>query len=112
MFNIVRNVRKNKQHKVKKMNNRKKSRKLLLITTVLTIIALASVLFVYAAVTLGTFQGGSVTVGGITGSITYSSDNNPTGTWTPTLRSGMATNSWYARFEVTSSSYIGSATIT
>ena len=81
MFNIVRNVRKNKQHKVKKMNNKKKSRKLLLITTALTIVALASVLFVYASVTLFTATGGNVTVSGVTtGTIDYSTTNTVGGT--------------------------------
>ncbi len=56
MFNILVTSEIGKQLTVKKMNNRKKSRKLLLITTVLTIIALASVLSVYAAVTLCTYH--------------------------------------------------------
>jgi hypothetical protein len=92
------------------MNYRKKSPKLLFIATALTIIALLSVL-VTAAVLLGTFQGGNVTVGGVTGTITYSSDNAH-GPWTSTLQSGVAANPWFACFNITSSSYVGSAKIT
>ena len=47
------------------MNRTKRSKKLLLIATTLMIIALASVLTVYATVLLGTFTGGTVTVGGV-----------------------------------------------
>ncbi len=91
------------------MNNRKKSRKLLLITTVLTIVALATVLVVYAAVSLGTINGGSVTVGGVTsGTIAYSTDNDPSGTWTSTL--SQPSGSWYAQLTV--DSYQGPVTIT
>jgi hypothetical protein len=92
------------------MNYRKKSPKLLLIATTLTIIALLTVL-VTAAVLLGTFQGGNVTVGGVSGTITYSSDNAH-GPWTSTLQSGVTANPWYACFNVTSSSYVGVAIFT
>jgi hypothetical protein len=94
------------------MNNRKKSRKLLLITTVVTIIALALVLTTYAAVLLGTFQGGEVTIGGVSssqGTITYNAANNVGGSWTTTLQ--QSSGSWYARLELTST-YNGPVTIT
>jgi len=96
------------------MNIRKKSRKLLLISTSLTIIALALVLSVYSAFLLGTFQGGEVTIGGVaSGTITYSTTNDTAATWTSTLQPGAIGNPWYARLEVgTSNTYSGPVTIT
>ena len=88
----------------------RKSKKLLLISTALTIIALASVLTVYAAV-LGTFNGNAFTVNNVTaGTVTYSSDGS-TG-WTADISSFNVGNTLYARFELTSTSYTGPATIT
>ena len=113
MFNIVRNVRKGQNNPtVKKMNNRKKSRKLLLITTALTIVALASVLFVYASVTLFTATGGNVTVLGVTtGTIDYATTNTGTRTWTTTL--SISSGSWYAELVISvDSTYHGPVTIT
>ena len=91
------------------MNNRKKSRKLLVITTVLTIIALASVLFVYAAVNLFTATGGNVTVTGVTtGTIEYATTITGTPSWSTTLS---PISSWYAELLVTGA-YVGPVTIT
>ncbi len=114
MFKIVRNVRKNKQHKVKKMNNKKKSRKLLLITTALTIVALASVLFVYASVTLFTATGGNVTVSGVTtGTIDYSTTNTVGGDPWSTILSTTSGGSWYAELLISSgNTYKGPVTVT
>jgi hypothetical protein len=94
-----------------KMNSGKKSPKLLIIATVLTILALCTVL-VTAAVLLGTITGGSVTVAGVaSGSIKYSTDNNPSGTWPSSLESGTTSAPWYTRVELTSS-YAGPVTVT
>lgn len=92
------------------MNKGKKSRKLLLIATALTIIALVTVLGVYAAVLIGTITGGTVTVGGPSGSVTYDYTNNAGGTWLTTINPGTGTP-WYARLEITSG-YKGSVTVT
>ena len=52
----------------------------------LTIVSIALVVVAYAAVTIGTFTGGSVTVlGSATGTVTYSSTNDADGTWTTEL---------------------------
>lgn len=92
------------------MNQTKKSRKLLIGATIIMIIALSSILTVYAAVLLGTFTGGDVTVGGITSAtITYSIDG--TTAWSSTLNSGAPGNSWYSKI-VLGSGYTGPATIT
>jgi hypothetical protein len=91
------------------MNHGKKSRKLLVITTALTIVALASVLVAYAAVSLGTFTGGNVTVVGVTsGTIEYNTAIATSG-WTPLLQPG---GSWYAEIVISgSSTYHGLVTI-
>jgi hypothetical protein len=88
----------------------RKSRKLLLVSTALTIVALASVLTVYAAV-LGTFNGNAFTVNNVTaGEVTYSADGS-TG-WAATPSAFDVDNALYARFELSSTSFSGSATIT
>jgi hypothetical protein len=94
------------------MTNGKKSRKLLLIATVLTIAALASVLVVYAAVTLFTVTGGNVTVTGVTtGTIYYSSSNTAGGPWNTTGL--VSSGSWYAELVISSSStFKGPVTVT
>jgi hypothetical protein len=92
------------------MTNGKKSRKLLLIATVLTIAALASVLVVYAAVTLFSVTGGNVTVVGVTsGTVEYAVTNTGSPTWGTTLS---PTGAWYAELVLGSSStYSGPVTI-
>jgi len=94
------------------MNNGKKSRKVLFIATALTIVALVSILGTYAAVLLGTFNGGTVTIGGVNSSstVTYSTTNNATATWTTTLQQNTG-SAWYARLEVIGG-YTGSVTVT
>jgi hypothetical protein len=96
------------------MNKWKKSRKLLFIATALTIVVLALVLSVYAAVLLGTFQGGKVIVGGVgSSSVTYSTTNATDGTWTSTLTAGTVSSDWYSRLEISeSNTYSGPVTIT
>ena len=92
------------------MNKEKKSRKLLLTATALTIAALASVLVVYASVTLFSVTGGNVTVTGVTtGTIEYSSSTS--GPWTSTL--SVSSGSWYVELVIGSgSTFKGAATVT
>ncbi len=90
------------------MNNGKKSRKLLFVSTAITILALTSVLTVYAAVLLGTINGGAVTVGGVTsGTITYNTADDGSGSWTTTLSPA---GSWYTKLALTGG-YTGPVTI-
>jgi hypothetical protein len=96
------------------MNNGEKSRKLLLIATAITIVALVSVMYTYA-VLIGTFPGGAVTVGGVGSStITYSTTNSTDpSTWGTTLQVTSLSTPWYARLEIGSSNkYSGPVTIT
>jgi len=93
----------------------KKSRKLLLITTAITIVALAlttaafaSVLAVYTT-NLETYTGDNVTVGGVTsGTITYNTNADGIGTWSSILQ---PSSFWYAKLAI-GSGYSGSVTIT
>jgi hypothetical protein len=97
------------------MNKGKKSRKLLLIATALTIVALVSVMYTYAAFLVGTFQGGEVTVGGVGSStIMYSTTNSADpSTWSTTLQVTSLSTPWYASLEIgTSNKYSGPVTIT
>ena len=92
------------------MKYEKKSKKLLFVATAVTILALASILTVYAAVLLGTINGGNVTVGGVTsGTITYNTAADGSGTWADTLEK--PTGSWYTKLAVTGG-YTGPVTIT
>ena len=87
---------------VKNKNNGKKSRKLLFVATTITILALSSVLAVYAAVLLGTFTGGTVTVGGVvTGTPKYSSTTDgPTGDWQLNLQIVSLSTPWYTKLDL------------
>jgi hypothetical protein len=88
----------------------RKSRKLLLVSTALTVIALASVLTVYAAV-LGTFNGNAFTVNNVaSGTVTYSTDGGSNfGASASAFNVG---GTLFTRFELSSTSYPGSATVT
>jgi hypothetical protein len=87
----------------------KRSKKLLLISTAITIAALASVLTVYAAV-LGTFYGNPITVNNVaSGTVTYSTDGGST--WSANPSDINAGSTLYARFELTTASYSGAASI-
>ena len=94
------------------MNKGKKSRKLLFIATALTIAALASVLVVYASVTLFTVRGGHLVVKGVTtGTVYYSSSNTAGGPWNTT--GSVSSGPWYAELVISSSStFKGNATVT
>ena len=92
------------------MNIKRRSKKFLFITTAITAIALASVLTVSAAVILGTFTGGDVTVTGVTsGTIAYGTTLDGSGGWTPTLT--VSSGSWYTQLHV-DTGYVGPVTIT
>jgi hypothetical protein len=95
------------------LNYRNKSKRRLFVLTALTVVAIASVLTVYA-VTIGTFQGGEVTIGVVDSStaVTYSLDNNEAGTWTDTIEPSGSSSSWYSRLEISAGDYSGPVTIT
>jgi hypothetical protein len=93
---------------VTKLNSRKKSKKLLLVTTAMTIMALATVLTVYA-VLVGTYSGGEVAVGGTSGAVTYSSTNSEGATWSASIQPTNTSDPWFARLQIT---YSGPITIT
>jgi hypothetical protein len=77
-----------------------------------TVLAILAVIAVYAAVFLGSFQGGEVTIGGMgSASITYSANNVDPGSWTPTL-SVSPSGAWYSRLEVAAGGYEGPVNIT
>jgi hypothetical protein len=72
----------------------------------LTILSTASVVTVYA-VLIGTFTGGSVTIGGsAAGTVYYSEDQS---TWTTTLSPSSPAASWYTKLTVDGGQYSGSA---
>jgi hypothetical protein len=88
---------------VKLMN---KSRKGFMTLTLLTIASIALVVVAYAVVTIGTFQGGNVTVTRLTGAgVSYSPNES---TWTSTLDAGM--NAWYSKVSI--DTYTGPVTVT
>ena len=90
------------------MNYERKSRKLLFVSTAVTIIALASVLSVFAVVLLGPIYGGSVTVGGVTsGTIIYNTADDGSGSWIASLEPA---DHWYAKLALTGG-YNGPVTI-
>lgn len=92
------------------MTAQKRSRKTLLLATAIAVIALGAVISVYAAAILGVFTGGTVTVVKITATVTYSSTNSTSATWTPTLET-LLNGTWYTRLEITGG-YSGPATVT
>jgi len=86
------------------MKFEKKSRKLLLISTSITIIALALTIAAFASVlganapSLETYTGGNISVGGVTsGTIEYNPNADGAGTWSPALQ---PSGSWYARIAI------------
>jgi hypothetical protein len=86
-----------------------KSKRGLLTATLCTVLAI-SLTVVVAAVTIGTFTGDEVTIGGVAASsVTYSLDNTA---YSTTLEPGSAATSWYTRLEIGAGSYNGPVTIT
>jgi hypothetical protein len=87
-----------------------KSQRSFVAVTLITLLALAMVLIVYATI-LGTFTGGNVEVVSIQGDVYYSLDNS-TG-WALTLSNLPVNDPWYARFNVTSTDgYSGGVQVT
>jgi len=79
--------------------------------TLLTAVSIALVVVAYAAVSIGTFTGGSVTVlGTATGTVTYSTTNDADGTWITALEPGAG--AWYSRLEIGAGTYTGPVTVT
>ena len=102
--------RNNKNQKVKMMIEQKKSGKLLFIATTLTVMSLIAVAVASSAL-LGTFNGNAVTVNDVaSGTVTYSTDGGST--YSATASSFNVGGSLFARFEVSSCSYSGPATLT
>lgn len=91
------------------MNIRSKSQRAFVGVTLTTVLSIAMVLLVYAA-TLANIPGGEVTVGGVTGNITYSTDNSAG--WGPTLTLPITADDWYAKFDTTGGQYVGPVRIT
>lgn len=79
--------------------------------TLLTVAAVALTVVV-AAVTIGSFTGGEVTIGGVGSSeVTYSLDNI-NGPYTPTLEPASASTPWFTRLEINGGDYSGPVIIT
>jgi len=91
------------------MSERQKSQRGFVAVTLITLLAIATVIVVYAAL-LGTFQGGNVTVVSVNGEVQYSL-NNSTG-WTTSLSNVPVNGEWYARFNKTASGYTGNVQVT
>ncbi len=99
------------------MNANKKSQRAFAAVTLMTISSVAVVLVVYAAI-IGSMTGGDVLVGSsssVTGTVYYSLDNNPSGTWYAALSSPQnpttASTPWYSRLVTSASGYSGPVTI-
>ena len=94
-----------------KTNYGGKSKKAFLTVTLVTVLSILAVIAVYAAVFLGSFQGGEVTIGGMgSANITYSANNVDPGSWASTLQVAPS-GAWYSRLEVAASGYEGPVTI-
>lgn len=94
------------------MSARQKSQKGFVAVTLITLLALALVIIVYATL-LGTFPGGQVQVVTVNGDLKYSTTNSTTpSNWTLTLNNIANGTSWYVMFNTTSGGYIGYVNIT
>jgi len=95
------------------MNEKLKSQKGFVAVTLITLLAIALVLMVYASL-LSTFTGGEVVVGSVAGDVWYSETNttvqNST-TWLSTLNVSSTSIPWYSMVNFTSS-YTGQVQIT
>lgn len=93
------------------MNERKTAQRGFVVVTLITLLAIATVIVIYATL-LTTIPGGEVLVGeDVDGDVYYSETNLEPGTWTSTLNVTSITDSWYARINFTSG-YTGGVTIT
>lgn len=95
------------------MSERRKSQRGFVAVTLITILAIAAVLVVYATL-LASFTGGEVTVGGIEASVWYSTTNTTTGTaWEANLYNlSISTDDLFSKINITSAGYAGPVTIT
>ena len=91
------------------MSAKQKSQRGFVAVTLITLLALALVVIVYATL-LGTFTGDTVGVVTLNGSLKYNEDNSTI--WNTTL-SGVANgSSWYVMFNTTEAGYAGDVNIT
>jgi len=88
--------------------NRSKTQREFVIVTLIALISIALIIAVYASL-LATFQGGEVTVGGISANVQYSTTNSTGASWSANLYN--VTGSWYTRNNFTST-YQGTVKIT
>jgi xanthosine utilization system XapX-like protein len=92
------------------VSERKKSQTGFVAVTLITLLAIAMVLVVYSAILLGTPTGKEVTVGGVTGTIYYSTTQS--GPWTQeTLSVNPAGSAWYAALITPGGQYVGPVSI-
>jgi len=92
------------------VSERRKSQRGFVAVTLITLLAIAAVLIVYASL-LATIPGGEVVVGGVSGTIYYSKNNQTSGPWTTNLTTTGTGESWYALCNFTST-YAGEVYIT
>jgi len=81
------------------MSASRKSQRTFMTVTAITVIAIATVFIVYAAI-LGTYPGGNVSIQQMTATMYYKGDGSTT--WATTLSIGNGT-AWYARLNLTAS---------
>ena len=94
------------------MSAKQKSQRGFVAVTLITVLALALVIVVYASL-LGTFPGGEVTVVTVNGDLKYCITNSTTpGDWALTLSNIANGTSWYVMFNKTSGGYTGLVNIT
>jgi len=87
------------------VSSRQKSQRGFVAVTLITLLAIALVLVVYATL-LGTFTGGEVVKGSVQGNVWYSETNSAP--WNATLNG--VSGSWYAKFNTTGTGYAGNVT--
>ncbi len=93
------------------MNERKTAQRGFVVVTLITLLAIATVMVIYATL-LATIPGGEVLVGeDVGGNVYYSETNSTSASWTSTLNVASTSASWYARINFTST-YTGGVTIT
>jgi len=92
--------------------DKRKSQRAFVGVTLTTVLSIAIVLIVYAAVLGGPYFGGEVSVGGVTGQITYATTNAEAGPWSNTLEGILTSTTWYAKFVTTGGQYVGPVEIT
>jgi len=89
------------------MTERKMSQKGFVAVTLITVLAIALVLVVYATL-LATIPGEEVVVGSLTGNVQYSlTDSNLTADFSTTVSPAGPSTAWYARLVTTGGEYTG-----